>query len=344
MLEHELSTFPFAQQENLDASSSNHVSIPLGENRPVVQLSNLHKTYLLGIEGVPALRGVDLEIRQGEFVIVYGTSGGGKTSLLNLVGTIDAPTKGGLILFDTRIDRKTKEKDLANIRMKRMGFVFQTFNLIPSMTALENVELPMILMGVLNKAQRFQRAKELMERVGVAQRMNHLPSQLSGGEQQRVTIARALANSPDLLLLDEPTGDLDTHNTDRVMSLLMNLNAEGITMLMVTHDDSLRNCAHRVVHMLDGRVQRVMPVLPIERRAQISRLQNASRSLRTGITKEGQDDSLEITKIPNCSLTTIRTPQQYTMHPVPMPCSPSQSSTSNSSQKKASASLETSFS
>jgi ABC-type lipoprotein export system ATPase subunit len=325
--------------DEMDIQGSSEVTHP-SNNKKIITLSNVHKTYLLGIEGIPALRGVTLDVKKGEFVIVYGTSGGGKTSLLNLVGTIDQPTKGGLTLFDTRIDRKTKERDLADLRMFRMGFVFQTFNLIASMTALENVELPMILrvsfvfsfpkkcihhasfrisflfrsgcdccycnfiyffcqlsdfilsppplaieerfldfahatifcwcffslsfffdaQGDITKTERTKRAKEMLERVGVASRMNHMPSQLSGGEQQRVTIARALVNCPDLLLLDEPTGDLDTRNTDVIMNLLLRLNEEGITMVMVTHDDSLKHCAHRIVYMFDGKISRIKQV------------------------------------------------------------------------------------
>lgn len=280
--------------------------------REIISLTNVFKTYLLGIEGVPALRGVDLSVRAGEFVIVYGTSGGGKTSLLNVIGTIDRPTKGGIVLFDTLIDRKTKDSSLAAIRMFKMGFVFQTFNLIPSMTALENVELPLVLKGDVSKADRLARAKELLESVGMGSRMNHLPSQLSGGEQQRVTIARALVNGPDLLLLDEPTGDLDTRNTDIVMSLLMRLNAQGITMVMVTHDDSLKHCAHRIVYMADGRVRKVKAVSPEERQEQIHRLANASRSLRMGVAADGPP-------LERFRKTVIREPGQYTMRPVPVP-------------------------
>eukprot|EP00298_Acanthocystis_sp_HF-20_P006339 c16231_g1_i1.p1 GENE.c16231_g1_i1~~c16231_g1_i1.p1 ORF type:complete len:344 (+),score=127.55 c16231_g1_i1:91-1122(+) len=282
----------------------------------IVSMTNVHKTYLLGIEGVPALRGVDLNVKKGEFVAVYGTSGGGKTSLLNIAGTIDQPTKGGLQLFQTRIDRKTKENDLANIRMHKMGFVFQTFNLISSMTAIQNVELPLILSGKISSSEITKRATELLNRVGMGSRLYHYPSQLSGGEQQRVTIARALVNNPDLLLLDEPTGDLDTKNTDLVMKILLELNSEGITMIMVTHDDSLKNYAHRIVYMVDGRVKTIKHVTHEEREAQLDRLSHASRTLRTGI---GRHDLSQSQIIDKCSYTTLRTPPQYVMKPFAVP-------------------------
>eukprot|EP01117_Protostelium_nocturnum_P002712 TRINITY_DN1358_c0_g1_i1.p1 TRINITY_DN1358_c0_g1~~TRINITY_DN1358_c0_g1_i1.p1 ORF type:complete len:226 (+),score=101.03 TRINITY_DN1358_c0_g1_i1:35-679(+) len=179
----------------------------VGEDEPdvLVSMKNVHKTYLLGIEGVPALRGVDLTIKKGEFVVIYGTSGGGKTTMLNILGTIDKPTKGELRLAGTRITSNTKDEELSNIRLRKIGFVFQTFNLLSSLSALENVEMPMILNGVLNNDERKERSTQLLELVGMGERKDHVPSQLSGGEQQRVTIARAIANSPEILLLDEPT-------------------------------------------------------------------------------------------------------------------------------------------
>jgi putative ABC transport system ATP-binding protein len=224
----------------------------------IVSMNNVHKTYLLGVEGVPALRGVTLGIRAGEFVCVYGTSGGGKTSLLNLMGTIDKPTKGSIKICGTRITKSTSDSELSDIRRNKLGFVFQTFNLLSSLTALENVELPMILAGRLSRSARRARAVELLTRVGMGARLNHLPNQLSGGEQQRVTIARAIANEPKLLLLDEPTGDLDTRNTIIVMKLLLELNRDdGITLVMVTHDVGLKSYANRVIWMRDGKIQRV---------------------------------------------------------------------------------------
>jgi putative ABC transport system ATP-binding protein len=224
----------------------------------IVTMKNVHKTYLLGVEGVTALRGVSLTIKKGEFVCIFGTSGGGKTTMLNIMGTIDKPTKGELYIAGQKITSNTKDADLSTIRLKKIGFVFQTFNLLSSMTAQENVEMPMILAGELSISERKQRAKELLTMVGMSKRLDHFPSMLSGGEQQRVTIARAISNKPDVLLLDEPTGDLDSVNTLNVMKLLTDLNRdENITMIMVTHDVALKAYADRVVWMRDGKIQRI---------------------------------------------------------------------------------------
>jgi putative ABC transport system ATP-binding protein len=178
----------------------------------IVELRGVHKTYLLGAEGVPALRGVNLVVQRNEFIVILGKSGGGKSSMLNIIGTIDKPTRGDVFIGGTHIDSHTSDAALADIRLKQLGFVFQQFNLLPQLTAVENVELPMILAGTGTPASRRLRAIQLLSQVGIAERLTHIPSQLSGGEQQRVTIARALANSPSLLLLDEVTGDLDEAN------------------------------------------------------------------------------------------------------------------------------------
>merc|ERR1712000_105754 len=223
----------------------------------IVSMKNVHKTYLLGVEGIPALRGVSLTIKRGEFVVVFGTSGGGKTTLLNLIGTIDKPTKGELFLCGQRINDKTSDALLAEIRLKKMGFVFQTFNLLSSLSAQENVEMPMVLAGDLTSGQRSKRSKELLKTVGLEKRLSHFPSQLSGGEQQRVTVARAISNRPELLLLDEPTGDLDSVNGAIVMDLLCQLHEQGLTLVMVTHDVHLKNFADRVIWMRDGKIQRI---------------------------------------------------------------------------------------
>ncbi len=224
--------------------------------RPIVSIENLHKTYLLGIEGVAALRGVSLSIRKGEFVMLLGKSGSGKTSLLNIIGSIDQPTRGDVAVCGVRYRSKTKDDEYAALRRDELGFVFQTFNLIESMTAVENVALPMTLAG-LPRADALNRAQMLLSLVGLGHRLKHEPSQLSGGEQQRVTIARALANSPSLLLLDEPTGDLDSVNTDNIMAILTALNRiMNVTMIMVTHDPHLKGYAHKAFHMLDGKLSR----------------------------------------------------------------------------------------
>eukprot|EP00286_Rhodomonas_abbreviata_P013881 CAMPEP_0181334800 /NCGR_PEP_ID=MMETSP1101-20121128/26469_1 /TAXON_ID=46948 /ORGANISM="Rhodomonas abbreviata, Strain Caron Lab Isolate" /LENGTH=293 /DNA_ID=CAMNT_0023444833 /DNA_START=67 /DNA_END=945 /DNA_ORIENTATION=- len=227
------------------------------EKDDVVVVDNCHKTYLLGLEGVAALRGVSMRIKRGEFVMLFGTSGGGKSTLLNILGTIDKPTKGNVVVCGTRICDSTKDSDLAALRLHKLGFVFQTFNLISQLTALENVEVPLTLHGSLSKPERRARCKELLKAVGMGDRLGHVPSQMSGGEQQRVTIARAIVNWPEILLLDEPTGDLDTKNTDIVMRILVELNRKhGITMVMVTHDVHLREFADRILHMRDGKVAR----------------------------------------------------------------------------------------
>eukprot|EP01017_Pseudomicrothorax_dubius_P012790 TRINITY_DN1541_c0_g1_i4.p1 TRINITY_DN1541_c0_g1~~TRINITY_DN1541_c0_g1_i4.p1 ORF type:complete len:339 (+),score=93.86 TRINITY_DN1541_c0_g1_i4:387-1403(+) len=247
------------------------------DRKDIIVLNNVHKTYLLGIEGIPALRGVSLKIKEQEFVVILGTSGGGKTTLLNIIGTIDKPTKGDVWISGVRIKSSTDDKVLANLRLNYLSFVFQTFNLIGSLTALENVELPMILMGGKSRAEIRKRAAELLSKVGLKNRMDHFPNQLSGGEQQRVTIARALSNNPKVLLLDEPTGDLDTKNTDVVMDILVELNRrEGITMVMVTHDVGLKSFANRVIRMLDGKVQRIEEV-PVETR--MASIDNLKRSI-----------------------------------------------------------------
>lgn len=242
-------------------------------DKPLIHMKNVHKTYLLGVEGVPALRGVSLTVKRGEFVCIFGTSGGGKTTMLNIMGTIDKPTKGELKLCGVRVNSNTKDSDLSMIRLQKIGFVFQTFNLLSSLTALENVEMPMILNGVLSQSERRQRAKELLTIVGMGERLDHVPSQLSGGEQQRVTIARAIANSPELLLLDEPTGDLDTVNTLIVMKLLTELNQKNnITMVMVTHDVGLKNFADRIIWMRDGKIQRIEIVAKHKKQETIRKL------------------------------------------------------------------------
>lgn len=230
---------------------------------PVIEAFGISKSYKLdGGEEVPALRDISLHtatafapIRKGEFVMIRGPSGGGKTTLLNIIGTIDTPSKGKLSLFGEMMDlTKVSDATLADLRLRQIGFVFQTFNLLATLSAFENVELPMSILGKLNKQERAQRAKKLLRMVGLEDRMTHLPSELSGGEQQRVTIARALANDPDLLLLDEPTGDLDTRNTVSVMDLLLKINCEHkMTMVMVTHNPDLECYADRIFYVADGK-------------------------------------------------------------------------------------------
>ncbi|MEM1566694.1 MAG: ABC transporter ATP-binding protein [Candidatus Bathyarchaeia archaeon] len=216
----------------------------------VVETINLRKVYMLGKVPVEALRGVNLKVEEGEFLSILGPSGSGKSTLLNLIGALDKPTDGKVLIDGVDVSTLDEDK-LADLR-HRIGFVFQFFNLIPRFTALENVELPMAIAG-LGKAERRKRAVELLETVGLADRMNHKPTELSGGEQQRVAIARALANNPRFLLMDEPTGNIDSKNAIEIMRLVKRLNEEeGVTIIMVTHDQRLAKETKRTVHMLDG--------------------------------------------------------------------------------------------
>jgi putative ABC transport system ATP-binding protein len=216
----------------------------------IVEAVELKKTYMLGKVPVEALRGVNLKVEEGEFLSILGPSGSGKSTLLNLIGALDKPTSGKLLIEN--IDISTlNDSQLADLRRK-IGFVFQFFNLIPRFTARQNVELPMAIAG-LSMEERQKRAEELLETVGLRERMNHKPAELSGGEQQRVAIARALANNPHFLLMDEPTGNIDSKNAYEIIQLVKGLNEEkGVTIIMVTHDQRLAAEAKRTVHMLDG--------------------------------------------------------------------------------------------
>jgi putative ABC transport system ATP-binding protein len=250
-----------AEEESFEGSGSGHAVPPHKDPNNLIILRNVAKTYLLGIEGVPALRGVSLTVRRGEFVVILGKSGSGKTSLLNVVGTIDKPSRGDLFLCGVRVDAKTPDAVLADLRLRKLAFVFQTFNLLPQLTAVENVELPMVLAGWGTPARRRERAIRLLKRVGLGERLHHTPDMCSGGEQQRTTIARALANRPEILIGDESTGDLDQNSAAIVMKMLTDLNTRsGMTVIFVTHEVSLKAYAHRVVHMLDGKISRVEAV------------------------------------------------------------------------------------
>ncbi|KAJ5067054.1 abc transporter h family member 2 [Anaeramoeba ignava] len=282
------------------------------EDKNLIELKNIHKTYLIGVEGVAALRGVSLKVKRGEFLIIFGKSGSGKTTLLNIIGTIDTPTKGSLSVCGTKISAKTKDKTLAHLRLKRIGFVFQSFNLLSLMTALENVEMPMILDGSIPSKERRSKAKKALKRVGLSERLYHTPSKLSGGEQQRVTISRAIANSPDLLLLDEPTGDLDTKNTKIVLHLLLNLNLkENVTLVMVTHDITLKDFADRVIWMRDG-LKLSEEVINPERKNNVrkSLLDETNDWLQVN-NLAFEEDSFKSSNFQNFQNTTFRNPNQY---------------------------------
>ncbi|MEM3622930.1 MAG: ABC transporter ATP-binding protein [Candidatus Bathyarchaeia archaeon] len=216
----------------------------------IVKTVDLRKTYLLGKVPVEALRGVNLKVEEGDFLAILGPSGSGKSTLLNMIGALDKPTEGKV--FIENIDISTlNDNQLADLR-RRIGFVFQFFNLIPRLTARENVELSMAIVGS-GKSERRKRAEELLETVGLKERMNHKPAELSGGEQQRVAIARALANNPKFLLMDEPTGNIDSKTAGEILTLVKKLNAEkGITTIIVTHDQRIASQAKRTVQMLDG--------------------------------------------------------------------------------------------
>jgi putative ABC transport system ATP-binding protein len=257
-----------------------------------VSLRNIHKTYLIGIEGIPALRGVSLKVKKGEFLTIFGTSGGGKTTMLNIIGTIDTPSRGDVKIFDKLIKSNTSDKELSNIRLNNIAFVFQSFNLFQNLNVLENVEMPMKIKGALSSKQIKDRALSLIEKVGLSNRLNHFPNQLSGGEQQRVTIARALVNNPDILLLDEPTGDLDTKNADIVMSILMELNLlQGITMIMVTHDVALKNYGQKIVKVIDGKIHHVTDV-PLKDRIECIRQLYERLEKKMGIREGTQSSNL----------------------------------------------------
>lgn len=260
-------------------------SQPHLKSNDAIVLRNVHKTYLIGIEGVPALRGVSLHIAKGEFLVIFGTSGGGKTTMLNIIGTIDAPSRGDVKIYDKLIRSTTTDDELSKIRLDKVAFVFQSFNLFPNLNVIENVEMPMKIKGELSSSEMRARAIDLLTKVGLEHRLNHFPNQLSGGEQQRVTIARSLANKPEILLLDEPTGDLDTKNADIVMNILLELNKEGITMVMVTHDVALKNFAHRVARVVDGKIISEMDVSEKDREECIKKLNErleSKKGLREG--------------------------------------------------------------
>ena len=218
----------------------------------VVHLEDASRDYRMGVEDVHAVRHISLEIEAGEYVAIVGPSGCGKSTLLHLIGVVDQPTAGSVTINGQRVDRMS-DADATRFRLRNIGFVFQRFYLMPALTAAENVELPMAEAGV-RKDERRKRARDLLAYVGLAARGDHRPSQLSGGEQQRVAIARALANKPALLLADEPTGELDARTGAEVIDLLARLNADGTTIVVVTHDEKLATAARRVVHMQDGQV------------------------------------------------------------------------------------------
>ena len=222
-----------------------------GHDDNIVRIEDVHKSFIMGKEAVPALRGVSLGVRRGEILCLMGPSGSGKTTMLNILGGLDTPSRGHVIVDGENVVALNEEK-LARLRLRKMGFVFQNFNLLSNFTALENVQVPM----VLNGKRDTRRAQSLLRMVGLGDRMGHYPSELSGGQQQRVAIARALANDPPLIIGDEMTGDLDTQTSYEIMELLVQLNKErGTTIVFVTHDPRMSKFAHRVILMRDGKLE-----------------------------------------------------------------------------------------
>ncbi len=238
---------------------------------PLIETQGLVKDYRLGAHTVHALRGVSVEIRAGEFVAVMGPSGSGKSTFMNLLGCLDTPTAGRYLFEGDDVSNLGGDR-LAGIRNKKIGFVFQTFNLLPRMSALENVELPLLYNGTPPRDRR-PRARARLEAVGLAERAHHLPTQLSGGQQQRVAIARALVNDPALVLADEPTGNLDTRTSVEIMALFQELNRSGITIVLVTHEADIAEYAGRILSFRDGRLIRdELVVEPREARTLLSEL------------------------------------------------------------------------
>ena len=220
----------------------------------LIQTKDLWKTYQMGTELIHALQGVSIEIERGEYVAIMGPSGSGKSTLMNLIGCLDTPSKGSYLLNSKQVS-EMNDDELARIRNEEIGFVFQTFNLLPRATALHNVELPLIYAGIPAKV-RGERAAQALDKVELADRKTHRPNQLSGGQRQRVAIARALVNNPSILLADEPTGNLDSKTSVEIMSLFARLHEAGNTIVLVTHEPEVAAHAHRAIHIRDGQVEK----------------------------------------------------------------------------------------
>ena len=220
---------------------------------PIISVRDLSKTYIMGMEKVHALKSVSLDIFRNEYVALMGPSGSGKSTLMNLLGCLDTPTSGEYFL-NNQLVSEMSDRELATVRNKEIGFVFQTFNLLPRLTTLENVALPLIYAG-MSKSQRTELAEETLEAVGLGDRMTHKPNELSGGQRQRVAIARALVNHPSIILADEPTGNLDTKTSLEIMAIFDDLHAAGNTIILVTHEPDIAEYAHRIVRLHDGLIE-----------------------------------------------------------------------------------------
>lgn len=222
------------------------------ETEDIIKLKNVSKNFIMGNSVIKAVCDVDLTIKKGEFVAIVGPSGSGKSTMMNMVGALDLASNGAIYLDSTDIERLSESR-LAQIRGKKIGFIFQTFNLVPTLNALENVMLPMLFQGV-SRWKRLETAKKLLKDVKLEHRMYHLPNELSGGERQRVAIARALANDPEVILADEPTGNLDSKTGEEIMNMFLMLNKLGKTIIMITHDPELAKKAKKIVRIRDGRI------------------------------------------------------------------------------------------
>lgn len=220
---------------------------------PVIQLENITKSYFMGKTALPVLHGISLTIEKNEFVALMGPSGSGKSTLMNILGCLDTPTSGKYFINGTDVSTAT-DNELAHIRNKEIGFVFQSFNLLPRLTAFENVALPLIYAG-MKKAEREKRTLEKIEAVGLKERMKHKPNELSGGQNQRVAFARALVNNPSIILADEPTGNLDSKTSKEIMELLVEIHRQGNTVILVTHEEDIAAFAHRLIRLKDGLIE-----------------------------------------------------------------------------------------
>ena len=223
--------------------------------KPIIEIKNLWKTYKMGFQEIHALNDLSLDIFPNEYVAIMGPSGSGKSTLMNVLGCLDTPTAGDYFLNETNVSGMT-DADLAEVRNKEIGFVFQTFNLLSRQTALDNVALPLVYAG-LNKSQRQERAQQVLSSVGLGDRVDHRPNQLSGGQRQRVAVARALVNDPSIILADEPTGNLDTKTSYEIMALFDELHQQGNTIILVTHEEDIAMYAERVVTLRDGKVEKI---------------------------------------------------------------------------------------
>ena len=221
--------------------------------KSIIHLENIQKSYFMGNQGIPVLKGINLDIFKNEYVALMGPSGSGKSTLMNILGCLDSPTAGQYILNEKDVSKLT-DNDLAEVRNKYIGFVFQQFNLLPRLSAAENVALPLVYAGI-GKKERLQRAKEVLDKVGLADRSHHKPNELSGGQMQRVAIARALINNPAIILADEPTGNLDSKTSSEVMDIFSKIQASGNTVILVTHEEEIATYAKRIVRLRDGIIE-----------------------------------------------------------------------------------------